>query len=94
MNVATFHSRNFLLHLQERAGYDVPVLLKELTRGKPKRRSFPTNLSLESRNMLLSLFCAAGEKCRGPLPVGIGNLNLDLFRLEQNRMRCTDEYTA
>ena len=39
-------------------------------------------------------FAAAGEKCRGPLPVGIGNLNLDLVRLEQNRMRCTDEYAA
>jgi len=37
MNGATVHSKNFLLHLQERAGYDVPVLLKEPANERPTR---------------------------------------------------------
>ena len=31
MSTQSLHNRNFLLHLQERAGYDQPVLLKEPT---------------------------------------------------------------
>ena len=37
MNEATVHRRNFLLHLQERAGYDGPVLLKEPAHERPTR---------------------------------------------------------
>ena len=37
MNGATVHCRNFLLHRQERAGYDGPVLLKEPAHGRPTR---------------------------------------------------------
>jgi hypothetical protein len=35
MNGATVHCRNFLLHLQERIGYDRPVLLKEPANERP-----------------------------------------------------------
>jgi len=37
MNRAHLHRRNFLLHLQERAGYEQPVLLKEPAREQPAR---------------------------------------------------------
>ncbi len=37
MNGDTIHRRNFLLHLQERAGYDHPVLLKEPAHEQPAR---------------------------------------------------------
>jgi len=40
MNEATIHCRNFLLHLQERAGYDGPVLLKEPVHEQPTRTHF------------------------------------------------------
>src|SRR5210317_1489303 len=40
MNEATIHCRNFLLHLQERAGYDGPVLLKEPVHEQPTRSHF------------------------------------------------------
>jgi len=40
MNGATVHSRNFLLHLQVRAGYDGPVLLKESAREWPTSLHF------------------------------------------------------
>ena len=40
MNGATVHSRNFLLHLQERADYDGPVLLKEPAHERPTRSHF------------------------------------------------------
>ena len=40
MNGATVHSRNFLLHLQERTGYDGPVLLKESARERPTSLHF------------------------------------------------------
>jgi hypothetical protein len=35
MNGATVHRRNFLLHLQERACYDTPVLIKEPAYERP-----------------------------------------------------------
>ena len=35
MNKSTLHRRNFLLHLQERAGYEQTVLLKEAARKQP-----------------------------------------------------------
>jgi hypothetical protein len=35
MNEATLHHRNFLLHLQELAGYEQPVLIKEPAREEP-----------------------------------------------------------
>ena len=37
MNGSTVHCKNFLLHLQERAGYDGPVLLKEPAHERPTR---------------------------------------------------------
>jgi hypothetical protein len=37
MNGKTVHRRHFLLHLQERAGYDGPVLLKEPANERPTR---------------------------------------------------------
>jgi hypothetical protein len=37
MSVATLHRRNFLLHLQERAGCNGPVLLKEPAYDRPTR---------------------------------------------------------
>ncbi len=40
MNGATLHCRNFLLYLQERAGYDGPVLLKEPAHKGPPRSHF------------------------------------------------------
>jgi serine/threonine protein kinase len=35
MNGATVHRRNFLFHLQEGAGYDAPVLIKEPAYERP-----------------------------------------------------------
>ena len=37
MSTQSFYKTNFLLHLQERAGYDQPVLLKEPAGEKPDR---------------------------------------------------------
>jgi predicted ATPase/signal transduction histidine kinase/CheY-like chemotaxis protein len=37
MSEATVHRRRFLLHLQERPGYDAPVLLKESANERPPR---------------------------------------------------------
>ena len=37
MKETTLHRRNFLLHLQERAGYDQQVLLKEPANKQPSR---------------------------------------------------------
>ena len=40
MSGTTLHRRNFLLHLQERAGFDGPVLLKEPAYDRPTRSHF------------------------------------------------------
>ncbi len=37
MNEPTLHRRNFVLHIQERPGYDRPVLLKEPAWEQPSR---------------------------------------------------------
>jgi len=37
MSGQTVHSRNFLLHLQDRAGFDAPILLKEISTEKSPR---------------------------------------------------------